>query len=43
MVFLLWWFLGGVSDHRFYLDERTGYAVAMLLLNWIRFGLLLTV
>ncbi|MGG3990761.1 NINE protein [Bacillus paralicheniformis] len=36
-------FLGVVAAHRFYLDERTGNAAAMLLLNWIRFGLLLTV
>ena len=43
IVFLLWWFLGGVAAHRFYLVERTGYAAAKLLLNWIRFGLLLTV
>ncbi|WP_227005462.1 NINE protein [Bacillus paralicheniformis] len=35
IVFLLWWFLGGVAAHRFYLDERKGYAVAMLLLGWI--------
>ncbi|MCQ5454366.1 NINE protein [Bacillus paralicheniformis] len=34
-------FLGVVAAHRFYLDERTGYAAAKLLLNWIRFGLLL--
>ncbi|MEC4199816.1 NINE protein [Bacillus paralicheniformis] len=36
-------FLGVVAAHRFYLDERTGYAAAKLLLNWIRFGLLLKV
>ncbi|MCJ2146856.1 MULTISPECIES: NINE protein [Bacillus] len=34
IVFLLWWFFGGVAAHRFYLDERKGCAVAMLLL-WL--------
>ncbi|WP_240909283.1 NINE protein [Bacillus paralicheniformis] len=35
LVFLLWWFFGGVAAHRFYLDERKGCAVAILLLGWM--------
>ncbi|MGO4901782.1 NINE protein [Bacillus sp. GM2] len=36
IVFLLWWFLGGVAAHRFYLDERKDCAVAMLLLCLVK-------
>ncbi|MFS3914948.1 TM2 domain-containing protein [Bacillus australimaris] len=35
VVFLLWWFLGAFAIHRFYLDEKKGYAVVMLLLGWL--------
>lgn len=38
VAWLLWLFLGGVGGHRFYLGH-TGYAIAMLLLNWATFGL----
>lgn len=35
VVLLLWWFLGAFAIHRFYLDEKKGYAVVMLLLGWL--------
>ncbi len=38
VAWLLWLFLGGFGGHRFYFGH-TGYAVAMLLLNWLTLGL----
>lgn len=36
--YLFWFFLGGFGGHRFYTGD-TGYAIAMLLLNWATFGI----
>lgn len=33
IMYLLWFFVGGLAGHRFYLGD-TGYAIAMLLLGW---------
>lgn len=38
VAWLLWLFLGGLGGHRFYFGH-TGYAIAMLLLNWVTLGL----
>lgn len=38
IAWVLWIFLGGIGGHRFYLGD-TGYAVAMLFLNWLTFGI----
>lgn len=38
VAWLLWLFLGGLGGHRFYLGH-TGYAIAMLLLNWATLGI----
>lgn len=38
IAFALWFFLGVFGAHRFYLGD-TGYAVAMLLLGWMTFGI----
>ena len=37
-MWLLWFFLGGIGGHRFYLGD-TGYALAMLFLNWLTLGI----
>jgi TM2 domain-containing membrane protein YozV len=38
IAWLLWFFLGGIGGHRFYLGD-TGRGVAMLFLNWCTFGI----
>lgn len=40
LAYLLWWFLGTLGAHRFYLG-RTGSAVAMLIITLISFPLAL--
>ena len=38
VMYLLWVFTGGIGGHRFYLGD-TGYAVAMLFINWATCGI----
>lgn len=38
VTYLLWWFLGILGGHRFYLGN-TGLAVAQLLLSWATCGI----
>ncbi|ALX50432.1 TM2 domain-containing protein [Lentibacillus amyloliquefaciens] len=38
VTYTLWFFLGGIGGHRFYVGD-TGYAIAMLFLNWATFGI----
>lgn len=38
IAWVLWFFLGAIGGHRFYLGH-TGYAIAMLLLSWLTLGL----
>lgn len=38
VAWLLWFFLGGIGGHRFYLGD-TGRAVCMLFFNWCTLGI----
>lgn len=38
IAFILWFFLGALGAHRFYTGQ-IGYAVCMLLLGWLTFGI----
>lgn len=41
VAYLLWWFLGILGGHRFYIG-KTGSAIAMLILSITFFGLIIT-
>ncbi|HET7580568.1 MAG TPA: TM2 domain-containing protein [Bacillales bacterium] len=38
IAFILWFFLGALGAHRFYTGQ-IGYAVCILLLGWLTFGI----